>query len=632
MAPTPQQQRVIDHDHTTDGRVVAGPGTGKSWTAIELLRRLRADVPDLKVALLTFTRAATGELVKKTGEQGLEWLEPSTVHAFALRLLLQNARQAAVNLPLRLPDSWETETLIQPDMARRLRDAGFRIDARGVNRLEREMAAQWESLDVNLVLLADLDPALRNAYIGQWSVHRQRFGYMLLAEITYRAGNLIEDFDPDLGGLAFLLVDEYQDLNRADIRFLTGLRAKGVRILGIGDDDQSIYGFRMAAPEGIVHFPASFPGAANYPLTISMRCGRRIIDAATTLIETAPHRLRRPRLVTNDGCPDGVFAYLRFPGHVAEARGVADLVAQRLRRGVEAKDIAVLVRSSVGTWASLLRPELEARAISVVDTDWVDRALADRTLRTALAVARLALERTDSLAWWTLLHLTDGIAPSFVSYIDQAAEANETLGQCLLRLAPAFAGAPTARTARAAARLIEEQLAAVAALDTHGLPDDAAGWGAWLSRRVVAANLSAEAAALLDSVGRAVPVEGGLANFLGQLEPVGKDLATRADAVRIMTMTASKGLTVDSVFVMGVEAGITPLPAANLDEERRLVYVAMTRATEYCVLTWAGRRTGPTARRGAPNVNRPRGRCPLFDGLPIGQWQDGDQFVRAGAA
>lgn len=546
--------------------------------------------------------------------------------------MLRNAGEAGVMLPPRIPDSWETEALIRPDLSRRLRVAGFQVNAQSVKRLEREMAAQWESLDPNLILLAELDPALRNGYLGQWQVHRRRFGYLLLAEIPYRAGDLIEDFDPDIGGLAFLVVDEYQDLNRADIRFLRLLRAKGMRILGIGDDDQSIYGFRMAAPAGIVEFTTTFPGAAAYPLTVSMRCASRIIEAATSLIETAPARLARPRLTPQDSCQDGVFAYLRFPGHVAEARGVAELVAQRRRHGVEEKDIAILVRSNVDTWARLVRPELEARGIRVVDTDWVDRALADPPLRKALAVARLALDQADSLAWWTLLHLTDGIAPAFVVYVEEAVNANETFGRCLLRLAPLFAGAPTAQSARAAARVVQEQLAAVAALDAHGVANDEADWGAWLARRVVAGTLSEEAANLLEAVGREVPAVDGLGNFLGQLEPVGRDLATQADAVRIMTMTASKGLTVNSVFVMGVEAGIIPHPRGDLDEERRLLYVAMTRATDYCVLTWANRRTGPTARHGAPNVNRPRGRCTLFDGLPMGQWQDGDEFVRGSAA
>ena len=333
MPPTDQQRRVVDHDHTAHGRVIAGPGTGKSWTAIELLQRLQEDHPDLNVGLLTFTRAATSELIKKVRDQGIDWLDPSTIHAYALRVLLHNAGQASLALPLRIPDTWETKTLIHTDLARSLRARGFSVDARGVARLEREMAAQWESLDPNLVLLADVVPALRNAYLGQWQIHRRKFAYLLLAEIPYRAGNLLEDFDPDLGGLVFLVVDEYQDLNRADIRLLQLLAARGVRLLAIGDDDQSIYGFRMAAPVGIAEFPTTFAGAADYPLTVSMRCGADIVSASTSLIDTAPARLQRPRLTAKAGSPAGEFAYLRFPNQTAEARGVAELIALRRNAG-----------------------------------------------------------------------------------------------------------------------------------------------------------------------------------------------------------------------------------------------------------------------------------------------------------
>lgn len=400
-------------------------------------------------------------------------------------------------------------------------------------------------------------------------------------------------------------------------------------MLAIGDDDQSIYGFRMAAPVGIAEFPTTFAGAADYPLTVSMRCGADIVSASTSLIETAPARLQRPRLTAKAGSPAGEFAYLRFPNQTAEARGVAELIALRRNAGVAERDIAILVRSNVDTWASLVRPELQTRDVEVVDTDWVERALADVALRKALAVARLAPGETDSLAWWTLLHLTNGVAPSFIEYIEGATNNSETFGQCLLRLGPNFVGSPTSRSSQAAARLIQEQHTAIATLDTQGTPQDNTGWGAWLAHRVVAGSLSADAANLLDRVGKEVPAADGLANFLGQLEPVGKDMATQADAVRIMSMSASKGLTVNSAFVMGVEAGIIPHPKADLDEERRLLYVAMTRATDFSVLTWCARRTGPTARHGAPNVNKLRGRCPLFDNLPIGRWQSGEDFVRA---
>jgi DNA helicase-2/ATP-dependent DNA helicase PcrA len=94
-----------------------------------------------------------------------------------------------------------------------------------------------------------------------------------------------------------------------------------------------------------------------------------------------------------------------------------------------------------------------------------------------------------------------------------------------------------------------------------------------------------------------------LSRFLGQIAPLGTDLAaTRSQGVRIMTMGGSKGLTVQATIVAGVEEGIVPRPEAELAEERRLLYVAMTRARRYLFVTWCQQRTGPTARSGTPNV------------------------------
>jgi DNA helicase-2/ATP-dependent DNA helicase PcrA len=140
--------------------------------------------------------------------------------------------------------------------------------------------------------------------------------------------------------------------------------------------------------------------------------------------------------------------------------------------------------------------------------------------------------------------------------------------------------------------------------------------------------LPPKAIELLEAVGRAVPSDQGLDYFLGQLAPVAKDIATQSDAVRIMTMSASKGLTVNTCVVLGVEQGILPHPRGKEDEERRLLYVSMTRATDMCVLTFAGQRKGPIARQGNPNVNYPRERSPLLATLPdIGNWQDGGEVI-----
>jgi hypothetical protein len=97
--------------------------------------------------MLTFTRAATAELVKKFARANVETPPPATIHAFALSLLLRNPTRIPIPQPLRIPDSWEAKKLIRPDIARRLRTQGYSADVRKVEKLEKELAARWESLD-----------------------------------------------------------------------------------------------------------------------------------------------------------------------------------------------------------------------------------------------------------------------------------------------------------------------------------------------------------------------------------------------------------------------------------------------------------------------------------------------------
>jgi superfamily I DNA/RNA helicase len=299
---------------------------------------------------------------------------------------------------------------------------------------------------------------------------------------------------------------------------------------------------------------------------------------------------------------------------MAEVKGVARLIAARIQAGVSPKEIAVLVRSQPHVWAQQLIPELQSRGINAVDIDWVEDVLAEPEIRRGLALVYLALHREDSLAWWTLLKNQHGVASSFVDYVYDATQSTETFGQALLRLHPHFPGAPTQVSARAASELIARTLVMIEKIQIEGAELDPS-------------RLSADAIRLFESVGRAVPKDVRLSYFLGQLEPLGKDLAAKSDAVRIMTMTASKGLTVNTCITMGVEQGLIPHPRAQEDEDRRLLYVAMTRAIEMCVLTYVYQRKGPTAPQGAGKFGAPRRRCPLLENVPVGRWEYGEQVL-----
>jgi DNA helicase-2/ATP-dependent DNA helicase PcrA len=370
--PYPQQTAIIQHPPEHHGRVLAGPGTGKSSTVLHLAQALGNREPPIKARLVTFTRAATAELVDKIREHGHEVEEPTTLHSFALSVLMRNQEVVLLPRPLRLPDEWEVENLIHSDLARRLRDQGHRhVSTKTIDKLEHELAAQWESLDSGLFLLADLDPALRHAYIATWLAHRTVFGYSLFAEIPFSAHHLLEDHPgASTPKVDLLVVDEFQDLNAAEVALVETLAGRGISILAVGDDDQSIYGFRMADPAGIRDLHNLLPDLIDYPLNTSLRCGTTILAAARALIEATPGRPARPGLVPGPGNPAGEFKYLRFSGPNAEANGVVRLVDHLRGQGLEPHDIAVLIRSDYNlAWSGPVRQGLANVGIAATDVE-----------------------------------------------------------------------------------------------------------------------------------------------------------------------------------------------------------------------------------------------------------------------
>jgi DNA helicase-2/ATP-dependent DNA helicase PcrA len=251
-APTPEQQAIIDHDHHRHGRVLAGPGTGKSATVVALVARLCSSARAPRIRLLTFTRAATAELAEKVaGSPDAELERPSTVHSFAIASLLTNPGSAAFPQPLRIADDWELDQIIQPDLKNLVGHGVTKNDVK--RKLLPEMAAAWESLEPRL--RPDISDELRSRFLGIFQQHRRVYAYTLLAELPDLLRQALETHD-DLKGVdyEFLVVDEYQDLNACDLQVLAHLAANGTSIFGVGDDEQSIYGFRMAAPEDILRF------------------------------------------------------------------------------------------------------------------------------------------------------------------------------------------------------------------------------------------------------------------------------------------------------------------------------------------------------------------------------------------
>ena len=621
-APTPEQRAIIDHDHHRDGRVLAGPGTGKSATVVALVARLCSLPVPPRIRLLTFTRAATAELAEKVaGSPDAELERPSTVHSFAIASLLRNPGSAVFPQPLRIADDWELDQIIQPDLKNLVGGGVTKNDVK--RKLLPEMAAGWESLEPRP--RADISDELRSRFLGIFQQHRRVYAYTLLAQLPDLLRQALETHT-DLKGLdhEFLVVDEYQDLNACDLRVLSLLAENGTAIFAVGDDEQSIYGFRMAAPEGILRFLTDYPGAADYQLTLSHRCGSEIIRWARHVIESDPDRPAQPaRLATPEGAAAGETAFLSFPGQVAEARGVAALV-QRLidNEGLAPADILIMSRGDhQGQFSAPIKEELDRHGISVDDPSWVDQVVCEDENRRVLLLGRLLCNRMDSLAWRGLLHLRANIGPTLIhAMYDRACGDGVTFAAALIASrCEDFPEVSEIVTKRASAYMDE----LTSWIDTHEPPSplEVTTWGDWLRETFAAdapAQLSDEMKHLLTIADDAVDPSMALDRYMGQIVILAKDhAAASASGVRFMSMSMSKGLTVEASIVIGAEEGVIPSPRNEEAEERRLLYVAMTRARRYSYITMAARRTGPTARSGVGNVQTRRTPTPLLSTGPV---------------
>lgn len=623
--PTEDQQKVINHNPTRHGRVLAGPGTGKSSTAVKLAEHLAELDPRPRVKFLTFTRAATAELVKKVNEAGQDSTSPSTLHSFAISILLRNPGSAPIPEPLRIVDDWEKENLVR----KHLSDI-MEVDVRGIDDLLDWMAAKWESLNHDYEE-PNIPAALRNRFVGVLNTHRRLFGYTLLQELPELLRGALRDYD-DLEGLGhdLLVVDEYQDLNACDLEVLSRLAGRGTRILAVGDDDQSIYSFRKAAPEGIRRFPADYPGADEYTLTFCHRLNASIGKWAQFVIDSDVARAPRPALNYAEDAPEGLAALVGFKSEVAEARGVAGLVKWMTDdEGIDASDILVLFRSDYQSrFSKPVREELLKLGISVVDTKRAKELLAEPAARQMLAILHLIVNPRDSLSWWTLMKLRKGIGQKAVDEIFALAlERNSTFGEVLVSGAPDFASHGTLLGARMAA-LWNETKAMIDGL-VPDIPQTSGAWGALITGWCAADRLPHCSDEILRLVTKADDPDTELA-FGEFVTRFGLRLQEQAEAdqsgVRCMTMSSSKGLTAQACIVVGVEDSLIPWQGADISEERRLLYVAMTRARQHLVMTWVEWRRGQTAHSGSSHSGRRRPTF-LLDGGPVESQPAGQFFA-----
>ncbi len=583
--------------------VLAGAGSGKTRVITHRLARLIETGADPRgIVAVTFTNKAAEEMRERArkllgGRPLVSFV--GTFHSWALRFLRRNA--AAAGLPPRfsIADSSDQLSLVKEAMDELgLSEQVFTPGA------VRSRISQAKNALVTAQGFADSQTDYAGERIGRVYLLYERklaaAGALDFDDLIVRTVRLLRS-RPDVlaaerARVRHLLIDEYQDTNTCQDALVKLLGEGADSLCAVGDEDQAIYRWRGAEVEHILRFDEDFPGARIVPLERNYRSTAGILDAASGLVANNRRR-RKKRLVADRGTGARVRLW-RFDEDRSEAEAVARALGERYPPG----DVAILYRTNAQS-----RPfeeELVRRRIPYVvvgGMKFYERA----EVKDALAYLRLAGRPDDDLAFRRVVNVpARGIGQTTLDHLGKAAKERGT-SWWEVSGDPPPGLTERARTALSRFRALVSDLTARAesespsALLEHLL--EATGYSALYQgseeREDVARRENLEE--LVSSAREFERRSGEDATLAEYLDSV--SLATDADAaaggrgVTLSTLHAAKGLEFPAVFVVGLEEGYVPHGQSGededeLEEERRLLYVGMTRAKDELTLSLAARR------------------------------------------
>jgi DNA helicase II / ATP-dependent DNA helicase PcrA len=556
-------------------RVVAGPGTGKSFAMKRRVARLLEEgVVAAAILPVTFTRVAAEDLHRELvgmGVPGCDGLNGVTLHSLALRMLMRNHVLGATGRQPRTLNEFELEPLVCDLMA-----SGR--GKREVRKLKQAYEAAWARLQHEQpgYVVDPADAAFQRELLGWLRFHRA----MLIGEVIPQLYEYLRSNPAAAERREFshILVDEYQDLNRAEQGVLE-LISDAAEVCVVGDDDQSIYSFKYAHPDGIREWLDRNPGADDLGLVDCRRCPTRVVAMANSLIANNNIRPVPRALLPMPGNGQGDVRIIQYTSLADEVTGVADAIAGMVAGGTPPGDILVLAqRGVIGTpiYEALIERAVPVRSY------YAEAELDAQEAQQAFALLKLFVDRQDRVAlrWLIGLGSTTWQAAGYRRVRDHCELTGASPWDVLGQLSSGTLAMPyTAPIAAAFAHLAGylEQLEALpdlAAVVDRLFPVDAP---ATRDIRLLA----------LRALGTVLPGDrDGLIKELSQsiAQP---DIPTEVADVRIMSLHKSKGLSAPVTIVSGCIEGLLPKRAdpdllaieqeQEMEEQRRLFYVGITR-------------------------------------------------------
>ncbi len=327
-------------------RAVAGPGSGKSFAIKRrVLRLLEQGVPPTGILALTFTRTAAQDVkteIASLGFQGATEVHSRTVHSHALKILMQEGVLEQTGRDLRMVIDHEQKPI--------LRDID-RTEFGGVRDKEKLLDAYlagWARLQQDAPGFAQtpIDESFKNDLLHWFSYH----GGILVGEVIPIAIEYLRNNPavPQIGEYQYILVDEFQDLNKSEQEFIRLIRGNSPIVI-VGDDDQSIYGFKHAHPQGIREIDQLFGNYNDVPFDVCRRCPTLVTRMASELISKNPNRTLG---ILNHfpANPIGIVNIVQWPTYNLEMQGLAAFVVSEINKGgIQPEDVLILApRRKIG--------------------------------------------------------------------------------------------------------------------------------------------------------------------------------------------------------------------------------------------------------------------------------------------
>lgn len=624
-----EQQRLAARDGSAQTRLVAGPGTGKSSAIEERVLWLMRDelVPATAVFAISFTRASTSDLRSRIDAYctlaGIDStaVRVSTVHSLALRLLRQAGRLIRFPAGPSVLDEWEIDNIFNAELSDRSGITSGRCDD-----IRRHHEAMWSTGTFNPPNYVPPTPPISDDEVDAFtSFHGPMTGVYSCVLPGELVRQCTEDIDAGLIdpiallGARQLIVDEYQDLNPFDQRFIEALTARGATTFVAGDDDQSIYSFRFASPAGIQRYQDEHSGSSSHTLVGSFRSTPRVVASAAQLITrySPPARLpKRLRSLYERSEPSvaGVIQSWQFADDRQEARVVAESCRALLDQHVAARQILILL-SNRRLQAAALREALEhANVPHEMPTS--DRLVDQPHGRAPLALLRIASDRDDYVAHRTLLGIQPGVGRRTCRHIAERVLSEnrnfrdlfyglENLDGFDRRQINAIEGASALLTdivGWTSEDVLGDRRDGLAGL-VGGLLDDEAAEGV----RDLLLELPDEMTLIETRDYLWAEQDEAQARILLRVHQRAGRILSEAEVlpprVRVMSMHGAKGLSAQVVFVPGLEEEVLPgekrrpYPGLVL-EAARLLYMSMTRARAALVLSYSTHRLAYGGRAG----------------------------------